>query len=318
MDLLEEIDKKAISWIIKEQEGLSLKEKNDLKKWLENINHANSYNENKKLFFDCKNLDEEFLNECLDNTHNSNIFYKSKYLVASIIALLFVCAFLLEQNKNKILFSKEFSSKNEKILNIALEDSSLIDLDIKSKMKVEYYKNKRVVNFHEGKAFFSVAKDKNRPFFIKMKNAQIEVLGTKFEVSNLNDKVSINVLSGIVKVSHISDSKKKKDLIQLKKSESFSLDNKGNILDFKKTNLSQIASWKNDLIYFENHTLKDAVSFFQRYINKKVEFDSYELSQQKISGKFSTKNFDGFIDSIKLLYSLKIEEKEKILKISKK
>ncbi|NVJ54466.1 MAG: FecR domain-containing protein [Campylobacteraceae bacterium] len=318
MDLFEEIDKKAIAWIIKEQEDLSLKEESDLKKWLENKSHEKSYNENKKLLFDCKNLDEEFFDECLDNTNKSNIFQKSKYFVASIIALLFVCVFLLEHNKNKALFSKEFISKNEKMLNIALEDNSLIDLDIKSKLKVEYFKNKRVVNFHEGKALFSVAKDKNRPFIIKMKNAQIEVLGTKFEVVNLSDKVSVKVLSGVVKVSYISDSKKKKDLIQLRKAESFSLDNKGNILGFKKTDLTQIASWKNDFIYLENDSLKDATSFFQRYVNKKIEFDSYEVSQLKISGKFSTKHFNDFIDSIKLLYSLEVNEKEEVLKISKK
>lgn len=321
MDLLEEIDKKAIAWIIKEKEGLNKKEENDLEVWLKNKTHKKSYDENKKLLFDCKSLDDKFIDELCSEFNQKhekiNIFEKSKYLAASIVALVFLSFFFLQES-NRVLFSKEFISKNEKILNIALEDNSLIDLDVKSKLKVEYYKDKRVVDFQEGKALFFVSKDKTRPFIIKMKNAEIEVLGTKFEVINLDEKVTVKVLSGVVKVSHISDLKKKKDLIQLKKEESFSLDNKGNILDFSRADLTQIASWKNDFIYLENNSLKDATSFFQRYVNKKVEFDSYEISQLKISGKFSTKHFDDFLDSIKLLYSLKIEEKEEVLKISKK
>ncbi|RXJ75323.1 hypothetical protein CRV03_13645 [Arcobacter sp. F155] len=147
MDLLEEIDKKAIAWIIKEKEGLNKKEENDLKVWLENKTHKKSYDENKKLLFDCKSLDDKFIDElCIEfnEKHKKiNIFQKSKYLAASIVALVFLSFFFLQES-NRVLFSKEFISKNEKILNIALEDNSLIDLDVKSKLKVEYYKDKRV------------------------------------------------------------------------------------------------------------------------------------------------------------------------------
>ncbi len=326
MNLHDELNKKANLWIIKENEGLSQKEKEELKLWLQNKNSRKAYDLANELLNECLNLDDDFIkemeNDVLDDMKNkkqTNIFYRNKYLVASIAAacILFFTGF--EINKYiQPTFEHNYVSLDKKIVNITLPDKSIIDLDIKSQVQIAYYKNKRTILLNKGKALFSVSKNKDKPFLVKSGNTLIEVLGTKFEVINMKTITKINVVEGLVRVNYIYNEKgDKKALIQLKKSESFTLNNLGKILNNDKINIKDIASWKNDIIKFDKTSLKEAALIFKRYSNQDIEFEDYEVSQLKISGKFSTLHYESFLEAIELIYPIKIKKEGNLIKIVK-
>lgn len=322
MNLQNEIDKKANHWLIKESEGLSKKEENELRLWLENKNHKKAYEENKQLINECLELDEDFIieleEEVLNDRRNISFFHRTKYLVASIAILCIIALSTFEINKYFIsTFSQDYLTTNEKYLNISLPDNTIVDLDKNSQMNITYYNTKRVVNLSNGNALFSVLRNAEKPFYVKTKNTLIEVLGTKFEVITYDDKTVVNVFDGLVQVSHI-DGFDKKILAQLKKSESFILNNQGVILNKDLIDINEIATWKRDIIKFDKTTLKDATSMFERYSNNKIQFENEKLAELKISGKFSTLNYDSFLESIKLIYPIKIKKEGNIIKISKK
>ena len=81
--------------------------------------------------------------------------------------------------------------------------------------------------------------------------------------------------------------------------------------------IKEIASWKNDIIKFDKTTLKTAVNILERYTNQKIEFESYELSQLKISGKFSTLHYKSFLEAIELIYPIKSQKEGDLIKIVK-
>lgn len=325
MNLHEEIEKKANLWIMKENEGLNQEEQKQLDTWLQNNNYKEVYEENKSLISECLDLDDDFIkqieNEVLEEQKEEkvNFFYKTRYIAASIILTCFIVFAAFEVNNYfKPSFSQNYQSFDKKILNIALPDKSFIDLDIKSQVKVTYYKDKRFLELIKGKALFSVSKNKQRPFLVKSNKALVEVLGTKFEVVNIGKSTVINVLEGLVRVNHILDSGKKKALVQLKANDTFSLNSLGKVLNQGKIKLENIATWKNDILHFEKTTLAQASKIFQRYSNQKLEFETYELSQLKISGKFLTSHYQGFLDSIELIYPVKIQKNKDSIKIIKK
>ena len=315
MDFKSKIDEKANQWLIEENEGLSDAKKIELEQWLENKNHKKSYEENKKIIEECLDLDDEFIkdieNEVLKDTKQNNILYKSKYMIASVVMACIVIFTAFEVNNYfKPSFSQEYIAYDKKLLNISLPDKSIIDLDIKSDIKVSYYKDKRTIEINKGKALFSVTKDKTRPFIVKAGKTLVEVLGTKFEVVKLNNITKINVQEGLVKIGYLYDEEqnKQKTILQLKKAESLTLNSLGKVLNYKQMDPKKVATWKNDIIEFHKTTLKEATNIFERYSNQKVEFETFELSQFKISGKFSTLHYESFLEAITLIYPIKIEK----------
>jgi len=321
MNLENEIDKIANSWLQREKEGLNNKEQEELFLWLKNKTHEKSYLENKKFIAEFMDLDEDFIKEIKNEVlEKENIFTRSKYIAASITVacILFFSAY--EVNKYySPTYEQEYFSSNEKILNISLPDKSIIDLDIKSQIKITYYQNKRTVILQEGKAIFQVSKNPNKPFYVESGNTLVEVIGTKFEVLHLKNKSEVNVIEGLVKVAYVYNKKgDKKTLAQLRRSQTLSINNDGQVLNYGNIDIKKIASWKNDIIVFDKMTLADASLIFERYSKQKMNFDSYELSQLKISGKFSTLHYDSFLEAISLIYPIKYTKNAALIKISKK
>jgi transmembrane sensor len=324
MNLHNEIDKKANLWMMKENESLSDEEKELLETWLENKKHKEVYDENNDLIQECLALDDEFIQEMqkevLEEIEKPNFFHRTQYIAACIFVACMVFLGLFGMNTYfEPTFEQNFVTADKKILNIVLPDNSVIDLDIKSHIQISYYRNKRTVHLLSGKALFKVAKNKSKPFLITSGNTLVEVLGTKFEVVNTHSATKVNVVEGRVRVDYIyNDKGDKKALVQLKKAESFTLNNVGRVLNYDKMNIDEIASWKNDVITFDKTTLQKAALIFERYSNQKIEFASHDLSQLTISGKFSTRHYKGFLDAIELIYPIKSQKEGNLIKIVKK
>jgi len=321
MNLQDEIDYQTNKWLIKENEGLNEKEKADLDTWLKDDKNKKAYTENKEIINECLDLDDTFIqemeNEILATKSANNIFYNNKFIAACVVTISIIIFSVFEMYSSlKPIFSQNYISKNHKILNITLPDNTIIDLDAKSEIQVSYYKDKRVVEFTNGMAFFNIAKDKTKPFSIKVGKTLITVLGTQFEVVNLGKNTTINVKEGLVKVDYLYGDKSK--TIQfLNGLETLALSNLGEIIKYEKIDLDNIATWKKDIIEFNKTTLKEAFDLFTRYTNQKVEFETQELSLLKVSGKFSTLHYDSFLESVELIYPIKILQHEDTIQIIK-
>lgn len=311
MTINEKIEDNALSWIMKEKEGLTPKEGQELNEFLKNSLNQKAYYKYQNLYNNFSDIKEEdILTIEQEIIKNKKKFQLNKIFLpfaASILVVSFLSYFYYESQQ--ILYQKHYQTYVSKKVNIHLPDDSLIDLDAKSNIDIKYYQKKRFVNFSSGKAVFSVHKNKQRPFFIKAGNTQIEVIGTKFEVIKIEDKNTINVIEGIVRISYILNHKIK-HLIVLEKGQSFSLDNKGKNLKLKKVNIVDIAKWKDDLIRFDKTTLKEAFKEFARYTDKKILLKDYRVSNFKISGIFSIKDLNKFINSLSEIYDLNIIKKQ--------
>ncbi len=84
---------------------------------------------------------------------------------------------------------------------VRLEDGSLVILQPNANIAFpkHFYKDKREV-YLEGEAFFEVAKNAARPFFVYNNNLVAEVLGTSFNVKIINNKIEVAVKTGRVAV----------------------------------------------------------------------------------------------------------------------
>ena len=132
------------------------------------------------------------------------IFMSTGFRLAASIAILCVCCltvlFLKPAEPDLLVLHNE---KNAPMLATTLEDGSIVYLSEQTSIYYpeHFQENKRIVTL-SGNAFFEVSKQPERPFFIDTKVAEIEVLGTFFQVKNSdNSTFRLSVRHGEVKIT---------------------------------------------------------------------------------------------------------------------
>jgi transmembrane sensor len=94
------------------------------------------------------------------------------------------------------LFSTDIGERRS----ITLADGSTVDLNARSRLRVEFSKSERRVELLDGQALFQVAKDKARPFIVHSGDATVRAVGTQFDVYRKDSGTTITVLEGRVAV----------------------------------------------------------------------------------------------------------------------
>jgi transmembrane sensor len=88
---------------------------------------------------------------------------------------------------------------------IALEDGTRVDLNAASRITVRFERGERHVTMGDSQAYFDVAKDPKRPFFIDAGDTQVRVVGTAFDVRRRDGEVAVAVQRGLVEVRPTTD-----------------------------------------------------------------------------------------------------------------
>ena len=114
-----------------------------------------------------------------------------------IIAGIGLIAYLLTNNSKQVTVLAE-----QNVMSDTLSDGSVVTINKGSSIS---YNNKfkgdtRKVEL-KGEAFFNVTPDKKKPFVISVNDVQVTVVGTSFNVKNIDGNTEVVVETGIVKVT---------------------------------------------------------------------------------------------------------------------
>ncbi|MBL7814764.1 MAG: FecR family protein [Saprospiraceae bacterium] len=145
---------------------------------------------------------------------NASPFLRWQWRAAAaiLIGILAAAGFLGVKYKNvlPLINTSESAMSQRNIVNhnidpmeIALEDGSKIILKSGAQLRVpEHFDNNKREVFLTGEAFFDIAKNPERPFFVHAKNVVTRVLGTSFWVKNTegSKNIAVEVVSGKVTV----------------------------------------------------------------------------------------------------------------------
>lgn len=85
---------------------------------------------------------------------------------------------------------------------VRLEDGSIVRLGPDSALEIVYTEAERRVRLLEGRAFFEVAANRERPFRVTANSVEATVIGTAFEVRMADRATRVAVREGSVRVSH--------------------------------------------------------------------------------------------------------------------
>jgi transmembrane sensor len=130
-----------------------------------------------------------------------------------------------------------------------------------------------------GEAYFEVAKNKNKPFYVVAGNQSIEVLGTHFNVMAYSDEENIKttLLEGSVKISEHNN------MSILKPGDQAVVANKGGIT-VKPADIDEAMAWKNGYFKFSRVDIKHIMRQISRWYDVEVAYEG-DIPDDEFVGK---------------------------------
>jgi transmembrane sensor len=132
-----------------------------------------------------------------------------------------------------------------------------------------------------GEAYFEVAKNPSKPFFVTVNGVTVRVLGTHFNIMGYNDEkaVKTTLLEGSVKLSYNAHD------VMLKPGEQGLLNASQTGFEVSNVDVDDVIAWKNGFFAFNNEDIQTIMKRISRWYDVDVVFPE----------QFKRKNFGGTI-----------------------
>ncbi|QDW20347.1 DUF4974 domain-containing protein [Flavobacterium sp. KBS0721] len=155
----------------------------------------------------------------------------------------------------------------------------------------------------KGEAFFNVAPDKTKPFIITINDVTVQVVGTSFNVKNKNGKTTVDVETGIVKVS------KNKDQVELRHGEKVIIANLQSQL-LKSVSKGKLYNYyRNKELVCDDTPLQELVDALNEIYDANIIIKKTELQKKPITTVFKDQSLDQILEVIQETFMIEIERK---------
>ena len=192
---------------------------------------------------------------------------------------------------------------------VELSDHSHIALDARTRLRVRFSADARIVQLLEGQAQFSVAKDPARPFKVDAGSKTIVAVGTVFDVEYVDRQVQVAMVegrvavlshdpSGSVVVSDAGPTSNNSSPIELSTGEALQVRADGASTLVPKADIEAATAWRQGKVIFRDQSLAEAVHRLNRYSRQQVIIDDPTLAQMKVSGVFDSGDAQAFAEAM--------------------
>lgn len=162
---------------------------------------------------------------------------------------------------------------------LQLSDGTVVYLNSGSKLRYPVtFKGAERKVFLEGEAYFEVTKDEQHPFRVEVRNVEVEVLGTSFNINAYPERedVQTTLASGKVRVAN------GEKYVVLAPGEQASCVQDD--IRVKEVDVREFTSWKNGLFIFNRMTLKDIMIQMERWYGLQVIFFDSGIEEYTFTG----------------------------------
>jgi transmembrane sensor len=182
---------------------------------------------------------------------------------------------------------------------ITLDDGTTVELNARTRLRVNLQPRLRNVALLEGQALFHVAKDSARPFIVQSGTTSVRAVGTQFDVYRKDSGATVvTVVEGRVAVSAIepasahptsSNTAPANSAAYLSAGEQVIVTAQSNThATAQAADVTAATAWTKREIVFQATSLSDVVEEFNRYNRHQLIIDDPTLRAVRVSGVFSS------------------------------
>lgn len=166
---------------------------------------------------------------------------------------------------------------------ITLDDGSTVELAPGSALDVQFKSNTRQVTLLRGEAFFDITKDPNRSFRVLAGGAQVEVLGTAFDIEITDTATHVSVARGSVTARADNTPAQPADS-PLKPGDAVSIDRQSG--DTVKTTVSadDVGAWRQGRLVVRNASIASVIDVIRRYDSAWITLADSKLGEKRVTG----------------------------------
>jgi len=233
-----------------------------------------------------------------------------------------------EQRKSELIYEQKNLQKNSLVFNtlkvpygktfgLVLSDGTKVKLNSGSELKypvnfIDDEKNRMV--YLNGEAFFEVKKNTERPFIVNTKEMDIQVLGTKFNVTSYeNDEKSYTVLLEGKVAAHNKLDKEEYKILQPNQRVFF----KGSKLNTEKVNVDKYIAWINNKLVFIDDTFEVIKNKLERKYGITIKNNYEDLNKIMITATFENEKIEQVLKTFQTYQPFNYKIKNNVVTITK-
>lgn len=234
---------------------------------------------------------------------------QNPWMIRSAVAVV-ICGILLGihffmphidtgENEEPVIEYRTISTQNDQNRLVTLSDGTRIRLNSNSSIIIpEFFspdERKIVLN---GEAWFDVAKDKDRPFSIQANRANIQVLGTEFnvKVDTVSRNVQVAVAEGKVSLNNEANVNGTEAILTQNTFAVFDLDNDEILIEHSP--VENYMSWISGRLYFYNKPLWLVSRYLERLYATEFNFDQAHIKDLPLSTDMDKQELTKVLDII--------------------
>ena len=212
----------------------------------------------------------------------NRIFYIAACIIIAFFAGIGVMYFTGNQRLSDQTLSYSVESPRGSKLKLSLPDGTSVWLNADSKLRfpVSFTAERREV-YLEGEAYFEVAKDSAREFWVHAGAMDVKVLGTSFNVKAYErlETVATTLVEGSVEVACAGKS------FQIVPGEQFVYDKNNRVMDVRMVDTESYVSWKDGYYKFRQTTLEEIMETLSVWYGLNVFYVNESAKQVEFTGK---------------------------------
>ena len=234
--------------------------------------------------------------------------YKA-FQYAAILIVGGVCLFYINRTNNTIPTDNPVAQtllfKTDTVKELILTDGSIITSRKDTRISYpEFFDSTREIKL-EGRAFFSIENDEDKPFIINTESGYIQVVGTEFYVDSKKPSgLLIQVTSGKVKVAKTKKELKSTHFI-LTAGEFIILNDSAVVQKVKSKN---ILSWRTKKLKFKKVPLSKVVKELSSTYDILISLDNKQLENCELTARYNNKSLKHILSNIAETFNLEIIE----------
>ncbi|MFA6701882.1 MAG: FecR family protein [Dysgonamonadaceae bacterium] len=223
--------------------------------------------------------------------------------VAAVALLVLVIRFFVPAQNVLLLSEATIDQKKE----IVLPDGSIVWLNKNSCIKYpKNFKSNREV-FLTGEAFFDVTKKNGKPFTVKTEELTVQVLGTRFVVTDyIEGKTAEAVLeTGKIKLKV----QEKGEEFTLQPGQMVTHNNENGKTQLQTVDTHHFTGWINNSLVFENTHMKDVITQLEKWYGIKIECKNDAILQTPVTITVDKETKEEVLNTLQIVVPFIWEEK---------